>query len=79
MPLPCPVSEEELAREADDLGATMEEYAEDLLRALTGDGGRGGQRQHGDEEAAYSFQLTPDHCRLSYQKISNDVSVSKWI
>lgn len=71
----CPVSEEELMMEADDLGVTMEKYVEDLLHAITGGGGQGGQRRHNEEE--YSFQFTPDHCRLSYQKISGNVSVSK--
>lgn len=71
-----PVSEEELTREADDMGVTAEEYVEDVLRALAGVGGQGHRREDG-EEAAYSFQLTPDHCRLSYQKISNNVLVSK--
>lgn len=64
-------------READDMGVAVEKYAEDLLHALTGGGEQGGQRRHNDEEAVYSFQLTPDHCRLSYQKISGNVSVSK--
>lgn len=64
-------------READDMGVTMEKHVEDLLHALTGGGGQGGQRRHKDEEPVYSFQLTPDHCRLSYQKTSGDVSVSK--
>lgn len=73
----CSVSEDELMREADDMGVAVEKYAEDLLHALTGGGGQGGQRRHNDEEAVYSFQLTPDHCRLSYQKISGNVSVSK--
>lgn len=70
------VSEEELTREADDMGVTAEEYVEDVLRALAGGGGHGQRRDDG-EAAAYSFQLTPDHCRLSYQKMSNDVLVSK--
>lgn len=77
MCLLCLVSEDELMREADDMGVTMEKYVEDLLPALTGGGGQGGQRRHNGEEAVYSFQLTPDHCRLSYQKISGNVSVSK--
>lgn len=76
----CLVSEDELMREADDLGVPMEKYVEDLLHALTGGGGQGGQRRHAThngEEAVYSFQLTPDHCRLLYQKISGNVSVRK--
>lgn len=70
-----PVSEEELTREADDMGVTTEEYVDDVLHALAGDGGQG-QGRRDDEEALYSFQLTPDHSRLSYQKISNNVLVS---
>ncbi|TNM89477.1 DNA repair protein XRCC4-like [Takifugu flavidus] len=69
------VSEEELTRDADDMGVTTEEYVEDVLRALAGDGAQGHRRDDG-EEAAYSLQLTPDHCRLSYQKISNNVLVN---
>lgn len=74
MCLLCPVSEDELMREAEDMGVTMETYVKDLLHALTGGGRQGG---HDDKEAVYSFQLTPDHCRLSYQKISGNVLVSK--
>lgn len=70
------VSEEELTREADDMGVTTEEYVADVLRALAGGGGQG-QRRDDAEAAAYSFQLTPDHSRLSYQKMSNNVLVSK--
>lgn len=77
MCLSCPVSEDELKREADDMGVTMEEYVEDLLHALTGGGGQGVQRRRNEEEVVYLFQLTPDHCRLSYQKISNNVLVSQ--
>lgn len=77
MCLLCPVSEDELMREADNMGVTVEKYVEDLLHALTGGGGQEGQRRHSDQEAVYSFQLTPDHSRLSYQKISGNVSVSK--
>lgn len=75
-----PVSEDEMTREADDIGVTREKYVEDLLHALTGgEGGQEGQTRQGGEEAVFSFHLTPDHCHLSYQKICNDILVSKKI
>ncbi|XP_040898626.1 DNA repair protein XRCC4-like [Toxotes jaculatrix] len=67
------VSEDEVTKEADDLGVTREKYVEDLLQALTRiEEGRGGG---GGGEEVYSFHLTPDHCRLSFQKICNGISV----
>lgn len=75
-PLVCPVSEDEVTKDADDVGFPREKYVEDLLHALTGrKGGRGGRQ--GEDEAVYSFSLAPDHCRLSYKKICNGMTVSK--
>lgn len=78
MPYLCPVSEDEVTKEADDIGVTKEKYVEDLLRLLTrGEGGRDGHRRRGEEEeAVYSFHLSPDHCHLSYEKTCNGISVS---
>ncbi|KAM8885547.1 DNA repair protein XRCC4-like isoform 2-T3 [Spinachia spinachia] len=61
------VSEDEVTREANNVGATEERYVEDLLQALTGTGE--------GHKGLYSFHITPDQCHLSYQKMCNDTSV----
>lgn len=77
MPYLCPVSEDEVTKEADDIGVTKEKYVDDLLRLLTrGEGERHGRRRQGEEEPVYSFHLSADHCHLSYEKTCNDISVS---
>ncbi|XP_035022145.2 DNA repair protein XRCC4 [Hippoglossus stenolepis] len=69
------VSEDEVTKEASELGVTRENYVKDLLLALTRSGkGRGGRRR-GSDKKAYSFHLTPDHCHLSYQKFCDDITV----
>uniref|UniRef100_A0A3Q3WZU5 XRCC4 N-terminal domain-containing protein n=1 Tax=Mola mola TaxID=94237 RepID=A0A3Q3WZU5_MOLML len=68
------VSEDEMTREADDIGVAREKYVEDLLHAVTGSQGRRGEgRREQEEDPVYSFHLTSDHSRLSYQKICNDI------
>ncbi|XP_034728502.1 DNA repair protein XRCC4 [Etheostoma cragini] len=65
------VSEDEVTREVNDMGATRERYVKDLFQALIG--GEGGRR--GGDKETYSFHITPDHCHLSYKKICNEISV----
>uniref|UniRef100_A0A665TL23 XRCC4 N-terminal domain-containing protein n=1 Tax=Echeneis naucrates TaxID=173247 RepID=A0A665TL23_ECHNA len=67
------VSEDEVTKEANELGVTRENYVQELHQALTrSEEGREGERREGHKEM-YSFHLTPDHCHFSYQKISNDI------
>ncbi|KAM4577883.1 DNA repair protein XRCC4-like isoform 2-T3 [Fundulus diaphanus] len=68
------VSEDEVTREALNLGVLREKYVGDLLQALTESEERGGGRK-GEGKEEYSFYLTPDHNRLSYQKICNSFTV----
>lgn len=77
MPL-CPVSEDEVTGEANDVGVSRERHVEDLHRALMGgeEGRGGGKTERVEDKEVYSFHLTPDHRRLSYQKICEGISVS---
>ncbi|KAM8866315.1 DNA repair protein XRCC4-like isoform 1-T3 [Synchiropus picturatus] len=64
------VSEDEVMTEAEGMGVSRENYLKDLQQALTGcDGGAG------DIKQTYSFQLSPDHCRLSYHKLCDGAMV----
>ncbi|XP_076015887.1 DNA repair protein XRCC4-like [Genypterus blacodes] len=71
------VSEDEVTREANDVGVSRERYVEDLHRALMGgeEGRGGGKRERVEDKEVHSFHLTPDHRRLSYQKICKDISI----
>uniref|UniRef100_A0A667Z2U0 XRCC4 N-terminal domain-containing protein n=2 Tax=Myripristis murdjan TaxID=586833 RepID=A0A667Z2U0_9TELE len=71
------VSEDDVTREANDIGVDRDKYVEDLHQALMeGEEGQGGISRRGvSEKEEYSFHLTPDHCRLSYQKTCKDILV----
>ncbi|KAF6729510.1 DNA repair protein XRCC4 [Oryzias melastigma] len=56
------------------MGIVREAYVEDLLQALTKtDMGQGKRR--GEDKKAFSFDITPDHRYLSFQKISNNITM----
>uniref|UniRef100_A0A3P9N8Y3 XRCC4 N-terminal domain-containing protein n=1 Tax=Poecilia reticulata TaxID=8081 RepID=A0A3P9N8Y3_POERE len=65
------VSEDEVTREANEMGVIREKYVEDLLQALTKGEERVGGKRNGKEE--YSFCLSSNHNLLSYQKICNNI------
>ncbi|KAG7250778.1 hypothetical protein CRUP_025092, partial [Coryphaenoides rupestris] len=77
------VSEDEVTSEASDMAVDRERYVDDLHRALVegedrrrgggGGGGGGAAAASGGggrktKKENYSFHLTPDHSRLSYEK-----------
>ena len=74
------VSEDEVTREASDMGVDRQQYVDDLHQALVEgeergrEGGSGGG--HKAEKDNYSFHLTPDHCHLSYEKTCKGILVS---
>lgn len=56
------------------MGIVREAYVEDLLQALTKTDMEQGKRR-GEDKKAFSFDITPDHRYLSFQKISNNITV----
>ncbi|KAM4616171.1 DNA repair protein XRCC4-like isoform 1-T3 [Polymixia lowei] len=72
------VSEDEVTRETNALGAGRERYVGDLRQALAGGEERrrgGGSRGGVTDTEAYSFHLSPDRGRLSYKKTCKGVSI----
>ncbi|XP_059910252.1 DNA repair protein XRCC4-like isoform X1 [Gadus macrocephalus] len=73
------VSEDEVTREASDMGVDRQQYVDDLHQALVEgeergrEGGSGGG--HKAEKDNYSFHLTPDHCHLSYEKTCKGILI----